>query len=339
MSFWADLIDPVELTAEAREAADAAEARKGSLARYLPSVEVDDIVIEVFESDTGLVEEAQYRAYNAEPELAGGEGGSSFSIKLPALGQKRFISEYMQLRNRNAGDDLMRASLVKHARAVAVAIVSKMERQRAIALLTGKTTISDSRYKSEDDFSRDSSHTTAASALWDDATVSRLKDLEAWVDQYVETNGVEPGSIVMSKRVLRALASGDEFATVLANGSNRRATEEEVRGILSGAGLPEIELYDRRTQGGLLIPNDTLLLLPEPGDARATEATELGAAFWGRTLTSMSPDYGIAEVEQPGIVVGAHKNESVPHNAFVDSDAIGLPVLANANLSFVAKVL
>lgn len=339
MAFWDDLIDPVELTAEAREAADDAEARKGSLARYLPSVEVDDIVIEVFESENGLIEEAQYRAFNAEPELAGAEGGSSFTIKLPALGQKRFITEYMQLRNRNAGDDSMRASIVKHARAVAVAIVSRMERQRAVALVTGKSTITGRRFNSDDDFGRDPSHNVTASALWSTSTVSRLADLEAWVDAYVATNGVEPGSLLMSKRVLRALASGEEFATVLANGSSRRATEDEVRSVVAGAGLPEIDVYDRRTAAGLLIPDDRVILLPEPGETRAEEANELGASFWGRTLTSMAPEYGIAEVEQPGIVVGAHRNDSVPHNAYVDSDAIGLPVLANANLSFVAKVL
>ncbi|WP_102157701.1 major capsid protein [Zhihengliuella halotolerans] len=339
MALWTDLIDPVELTAEAREAADAAEAQKGSLARYLPSVEVDDIVIEVFAEANGLIEEAQYRAFNAEPELAGGDEGSGFTIKLPALGQKRFITEYMQLRNRNAGDDTMRASIVKHARAVAVAIVSRMERQRAIALLTGKTTITGRRFNSEDDFGRDPGHSVTAAVLWADPSVSRLADLEAWVDAYVTTNGVEPGSIVMSKRVLRALAAGDEFSTQLLNGSNRRAAEDEVRSVVTGAGLPDIELYDRRTDQGLLVPNDTLLLLPAPGETRAEEANALGASFWGRTLTSMETEYEIAEAEQPGIVVGAHKNESVPHNAFVDSDAIGLPVLSNANLSFVAKVL
>jgi Phage major capsid protein E. len=338
MALWDDLIDPVELTAEAREAADEAEARKGSLARFLPNVEVADIHVEVVESESGLVEEAQYRAWDAEPETAGGDQGGGFSIKLPALGQKRFITEYQQLRNRNAGDAELRASIVKTARKTAVAVVSRMERQRAIALLTGKTTITGRRYNSEDDFGRDPSHTTETPVSWADPTVSRLADLEALVDKYVTTNGVEPGAIVLSKRILRALGAGDEFATVLANGSNRRATDEEIRSVIAGAGLPEIEVYDRRTSQGLLIPDDTLLLLPEPGATSAAEQTELGASFWGRTLTSMAPEYGIEAVEQPGVVVAAHKNESVPHNAWVDSDAIGLPVLANANLTLVAKV-
>lgn len=339
MALWDDLIDPVELTAEAREAADAAEARKGSLARFLPNVEVADIVVEVVQTINGLVEEAQYRAYDAEPETAGGDEGDSFLIKLPALGQKRFMSEYAQLRNRNAGDAELRNLIVKTAKAVAVAIVSTAERQRGIALTTGKTTINGRRFKSEDDFGRDPSHSVTAAAPWVDPSVSRLTDLEAWVDKYATTNGREPGSVLMSKRVFRALANGSEFATVLANGGSRRATADDVNSVIEGAGLPPIEIYDRRTASGLVIPNDVLLLLPEPGETSADEPTELGATFWGRTLTSMDDAYSIADEEQPGIVVAAHKNESVPHNAWIDSDAIALPVLSNADLTFVADVL
>lgn len=339
MPLWTDLIDPVELTQEARIAADELEAQKGSLARWLPSVEVPDISIKVVKGENGLIEEAQFRAYDAEPEIAGSRGGESFIIELPALGQKRPISEYQQLRNRNAGDGVMRASIVKHAKAVAQAIVSRMERQRGIALNTGKATINDRRFKSDDDFGRDPGHNVTAASLWTTSTVSRLRDLEAWVDAYVATNGREPGAILMSKRVFRALAAGDEFATILANGSSRRATDEQVRDVISGAGLPDITLYDRRTSAGLIIPDDRLLLLPEPGEPTADEANALGASYWGQTLTSMDESYGIAEVDQPGIVVGATRSESIPLIAQVESDAIGLPILANANLSFVAKVL
>lgn len=339
MALWDDLIDPVELTAEAREAADAAEARKGSLARYLPNVEVADIVVEVVEGEHGLVEEAQYRAWDAEPETAGGDQGSSFMIKLAALGQKRFMTEYAQLRNRNAGDTELRNLIVKTAKKTATAIVARMERQRGIALVTGKTTITGRRYNSEDDFGRDPSHDVTAANVWTVPTVSRLADLEAWIDTYVDTNGVEPGSILMGSKVFRALASGNEFATTLANGSSRRATFDEVAAITEGAGLPPITIYGRKTSGGVIIPDDKLLLLPEPGEVTADGQTALGASFWGRTLTSMDESYSIEPAEQPGIVVSAHKNESVPHNAWVDSDAIGLPVLADANLTFVATVL
>lgn len=339
MPLWTELIDPEELTQEARIAADELEAQKGSLARWLPNVEVADIVIRVVAGENGLIEEAQFRAYDAEPESAGKDGGQAFTIELPALGQKRTISEYQQLRNRNAGDEVMRASIIKHARAVARAVVSRMERQRGIALTTGKSTINDRRFKSDDDFGRKASHSVTAAALWQSSTVSRLRDLEAWVDAYVDTNGEEPGAFLMPKRVFRALAAGDEFATIMANGSSRRATDEQVRAVISGAGMPDIEIYDRKTSAGLIIPDDRLLLLPAPGDTIADEATELGASYWGQTLTSMDERYGIAEADQPGIVVGATRSDSIPLIAQVESDAIGLPVLANANLTFVAKVL
>lgn len=330
---------PAELTAEAREAAAFAESASGSLARYLPSVEVDDIVVEVHPSENGLVEEAQYRAYSAEPEFGGEGEGDGFTIKLPALGQKRLITEYQQLRNRNAGDDVMRNALAKHARAVGEAIVARAERQRAIALLTGKTTITGRRFNSEDDFGRAANHTQVASALWDDPSVSRLDFLLHLVDVYAATNGFDPARMVFGKRVQRALTRGNEFATALANGGSRPASVEEVRGILDGAGLPDFEVNDRRTSNGLIIPDNVILFLPEPGPTTAEEATPLGATFWGRTLTSMSEKYQIMEAEQPGIVVGAHTAEQIPHNAYVDSDAIALPVLANANLTLAATVL
>lgn len=335
---WDDLIDPVELTAEARDAAADADASEGSLARFLPNVEVSDIRVHVTQTENGLVEEANYRAWDAEPETAGGEQGGGFTIDLAALGQKRFITEYAQLRIRNASDEEYRAMLRRAARAAGQAVAARMERQRAIALLTGKTTITGRRYNSEDDFGRDPSHEVTFPESWANTSVSRLSDLESIVDRYVETNGVEPGTMLVPNRVLRALASGEEFATVLANGSTRRATIDEMRSIIAGAGLPNIETYNRRTSNGLLLPDDQLILLPAPGATTADSQTDFGASFWGRTLTSMEPDYSIEPVEQPGVVVAAHKNQSVPHNAWVESDAIGLPVLANANLSLVASV-
>ena len=87
-----------------------------------------------------------------------------------------------------------------------------------------------------------------------------------------------------------------------------------------------------------MLSDNKLLLLPEPVDPMEGES-ELGGTFWGQTLTSQEADYELADVEQPGVVVGAHKATSIPHIATVESDAIALPVLANANLSLVATVL
>ena len=117
------------------------------------------------------------------------------------------------------------------------------------------------------------------------------------------------------------------------------AGQDEVRNFISGAGLPEIVIYDRSTSGGRVIADDRLLFLPAPVDPNDGEGSELGSSFWGQTLTSMDSNWGIEDSEQPGIVAGVFRNERPPMIAEVISDAIALPVLANANLSLVAKVL
>jgi len=79
--------------------------------------------------------------------------------------------------------------------------------------------------------------------------------------------------------------------------------------------------------------------MPAPVDPNDGEGSALGATFWGQTLSSTDERYGIEPSEQPGIVAGVYRGEKPPMIAEVISDAIALPVLANADLSFSADVL
>ena len=112
---------------------------------------------------------------------------------------------------------------------------------------------------------------------------------------------------------------------------------------LSAAGLPDIYLYDRRVSvagsATKVLSDDRVLLLPAPVATDDWQGTQLGATFWGQTLTSTDTDWGIPDAEQPGLVAGVYRNPKPPMIAEVISDAIALPVLANADLSFAADVL
>lgn len=337
MALWTDVIDPATLTGYVREALTDIESRKGSLARYLPNREVPDISVRFVAGQAGLVAEASYRAYDAEPEVGKKPPGKRVVLELPAVGQNIPVSEYDQLRTRNASDELVLKEILNTARQVAQAVSDRVERVRAVVLRTGVATISE--IAAADDFGRVGGHTVTAGALWSSATsVSRLTDLQTWCDTYEATNGVQPGRIVMSRNAFRLLQTGDEFKTSLVGGGSRRATSDQVNEIVEGEGLPPIEVYTRRTSAGLLLPVDELLLLPEPVDPDDWQGTQLGATFWGQTLTSSEADWDLADVEQPGIVAGVYRNEKPPMIAEVISDAIALPVAANANLSFKAKV-
>lgn len=335
-TLWTELIDPAELTGYVREALGDIEARKGSLARFLPNRDVNNIVVRFRAGQAGLVAEAQFRAFDAEPELGKREGGKRVTLELPAIGQNLPISEYDQLRVRDADNDEILTEALATTRQVAQAVSDRIERLRGIVLSTGKATIPE--IGGADDFGRKSSHTVTAANLWSTGTtVSRLEDLQAWADVYEATNGVAPGAIVMSRKAYRLLAAGDEFKTALAGGGSRPSTQADVNAVIEGAGLPPIEVYTRRTSAGLILGENELLMLPAPVDVDAWEDAPLGATFWGRTLTSSDPKFQL-EGDAPGIVAGVYRGEKPPMIAEVVSDAIAMPVLANANLSLKATV-
>lgn len=339
MALWTDIVDPATLTGYARESLAAQEARKGTLAQFLPNRDVFDTVVRFVSGQAGLVEEAQFRAYDAEPEIGRAAGGKRQILELPAIGQNIPVSEYTQLRTRGSSDEAVLVSIQKTTEQVVRAVADRIERLRGVVLSTGKATIDQANFQVDDDFGRLGSHTATAGTLWNAGGADPLADLTAWMDLYVDTNGVEPGSLVMSTKALRALASHDSFKIQLVGGGSRPATVADVQSIIEGAGLPSIVKYDRRTSAGRVLPEDRVLLLPAAVDPTNSAGTELGGTFWGQTLTATDASYGIEDAEQPGIVAGVYRNEKPPMIAEVISDAIAMPVLANANLSLSAKVL
>lgn len=345
MALWTDIIDPPTLSGYARASMADYEARHGTLARWLPNRDLNDIVARFVQGGTGLIDVARFRAYDAEPEVGRRPQAKRVTIELPALSLNIPVSEYEQLRLRSGAvsDAAALVTIQNTTDAVVRAIADAIERLRGIVLATGKATIAQDNFSSDDDFGRPASHQLTAGSLWNTGAVSRLDYLQTITDVYRETTGEDPGSLVMSNRVFRALAAGDEFQTQLLNGGARLATASQVQDTVTGAGLPPITIYDRRVSVGgaatRALRDDTLLLLPAPVEPDDWQGTDLGATFWGRTLTSTEPGWGIPDVEQPGVVAGVWRNDKPPMGVEVISDAIGLPVLANADRSLAAKVL
>jgi hypothetical protein len=345
MPLWTDIIDPADLTGYARESLADYEARQGTLARWLPNRDIPDIVARFVQGGTGLIDTARFRAYDAEPEIGKRDKVKRVTIELPAVSTNIPVSEYEQLRLRNGTvpEASALASIQTTTDAVVRSIADAIERLRGVVLATGKATVDQTNFQIDDDFGRPANHTVTASSLWTTSSVSRLDYLQDITETYEDTTGETPGSIVMSKRVFRALCAGDEFQIQLVNGGARLASPDQVRDLVTGAGLPPIEVYDRRVSvNGVrtrVLPDDSLLLLPPPVDPNDWQGTDLGATFWGRTLTSTEAGWAIPDADQPGVVAGVWRNDRPPMGIEVISDAIGLPVLAQADRSLAAKVL
>lgn len=337
MNLWTDIITPAELTGYMRESQAAYEARRGSLASFLPNRMVGDIVARFVKNDTGLMPEAMFRAYDAAPEVGGRKAPKRVTIDLPALGQNIPVSEYVQLRSRNATDAEIRNEILSTADQVVQAVSDRIERQRGTVLATGKATIDQDNYVSEDDFGRDPELTTTADTLWTAGTSGRMEQLEAWVDLYESKANAMPGVILASRRAARLLRSGDDFK-INTIGANGQPSAEQVNNMLGDNEIPPVVVYERKTFSGRVLPEDTILFLPAPVEVDDWQGTQLGSTTWGRTLTAQDNEFGIVSEEQPGIVAGVYRNPQPPMIAEVVSDAIGLPVLANANLSMAVKV-
>lgn len=346
MALWTDIIDPATLTGYARAAlADYEEQRGGSLARWLPNRTIADVVARFVKGSTGLIDVARFRAYDAEIEIGRRPQAQRVTLELPALGVDLPVSEYEQLRARggSVSDAQALASIQNVTRMAVRSAADAMERLRGIVLETGVATIDQDNFQSADDFGRPAGQTITAPALWSVAGTDALGQLETWADVVLDATGEAPGAIVMSTRAFRALGALDQFRTTFQNGGERAATANQVREAIGSAGLPDIYLYDRRVSvNGVntkVVSDDRILLLPMPVGTDEWEATDLGASFWGRTLSSTEPGWGIEDAEQPGIVAGVFRNEKPPMGIEVISDAIGQPVLANANRSMAVKVL
>jgi len=342
MALWTDIIDPATLTGYARASLADYEASKGTLARWLPNRVIADIVARFVAGQTGLIDVADFRAYDAEITIGKGPDGKRITIELPAVGRDIPVSEYNQLRalGANPSDEAVLATIQRTTDVVVRAVADAVERMRGVVLQTGRATLTGFM---DDDFGRAAGHTVTAGASWATAGTDALSDLATWSDTYTDANGVPPGAIVTSTKVLRLMANLTQMKTQLLNGASRPATVEDVQNTVSAAGLPPIYVYDRRVAiNGVstkVLSDDRVLLLPEPVDPDDWMGTELGATFWGRTLSSVEASWGIEDSEQPGLVAGVYRNEKPPMIAEVISDAIALPVLANANLSFVADVV
>lgn len=336
MILWTDVADPQELTEVARRAAQDREQRnKFNLAQFLPNAHTlsQNVTLEV--GDNGFAEAAEYRSYDAETPIGGrGTGGQRVTFELPPLGQKNRVSEYNQLRLLGeGGETAMRTAIGQAAVLRGQAVADRIELERGRVLVSGKAAINENGFIVDSDFGRDEELTVTAGTKWGEDGADPVQDILDWTEAYVDRNGEAPAYIVASTKAITALSKYNGFLPK--DSVRRRASFDEINALLEDEELPQIVKYDRRVRvdrvAQRVIPAETLLLLPEPDAA-------LGKTYWGTTLESLEADYSIQVEDRPGIVAGAYKTND-PIAAWVKASAIGMPVLANANLAMAATVL
>lgn len=336
MALWTDVADPQELTTVAREAARDREQRDAfNLAQFLPNEHTLSQTVTLEADNNGFVEAAEYRAYDAETPIGGrGLGRRRIVFELPPLGQKRRVSEYDQLtRLGDGGEAAIRDAIGRATVQRAQAVADRVELERGRVLVSGKSVINENGFIADSDFGRDEELTVTAGTKWSDEASEPIEDIFNWVEAYVDKNGEEPAYLVVSKKT--AIALGKYKGFLPTDSLRTRATFDEMNSLLTAEGLPQLVTYDRRVRvddkAQRVIPEDVALFLPDA-------AAGLGKTYWGTTLESLDPNYGIAADERPGIVAGSYKEDD-PISVWVKASALAMPALADANLAMAATVL
>ena len=339
MELTTEYATPAELTGFGREALADREANRPSLARWLPYRAIPDLQFKFTKGASELTQAAAYRAYDAETRIGKRPGLQAVTGELPPLGEKLRLTEYQQLKQRNLPEAIA-DEVYNDARRLVNKIIARLELARADALVNGVVTIEEDDVQATVDFGRNPAHSVTAATAWTNTAAPILDDLEAWTQAYVDANGAPPASIITSRRVTSLMMRNEQLRGQIAGTSAALVTRDQINAVLASLGLPPVETYDAQfiDPSGTTrraIPDDRFMFMPEPVDPNGE--SELGATLLGQTLESEEPDYALQPAEQPGIVVGNFKSRDAI-GLWTHAAAIGIPIVANPDATFVADV-
>lgn len=340
MKLITDYATPYELSVVARVSQEDRERTDNKLAEVLPTENVDGTTITLVSGEDGRVEVAEYRAFDAETSFGHtGSSGKRQTVELAPLGQQARVSEHDRLVQRNASTpERVKEILGKRAVNLGRAVADRLEMARGQVLQTGKLTINENGFRAEVDFQRDPTMQVNAAVPWSDPTVDVVQEYSDWVEAYIDLNGEVPAEALVSRQIINAFKKSDVFGKI-ASGPDavyqRRASLADVQAFLQDEGLPTLKEYNRKVlrNGANLDVIDPTYMVFVPSATSGAGSTAMGT-----TLESLSPRYGIIAGEEPGIVVGAYESDN-PMGLYLNSAALGIPVLHEANKFMTAKVL
>lgn len=338
-TLWTEAVTPAELTGFARAAIEDVERQKGTLAVFLPNDSVPDVVVRTVVDSDGTGELAQYRSFDAETPIASGGKGSRKTFELLPLGLKERVGEYDQLRRQAGAMDLVKAGIENATLRVSQAVVDRLEVARGQVLDTGRLVIDENGVTQIVDYGRPSGNNITAEDPWNRDGSDPVEYLISVCDLYADLNqGSQPGVVLTSRKVVARLQRSETIRAIVATlqGAPSIVSREALTAALASFGLPPLSIYDRKIRGQHVLDPDAVYLLPAAGGV--TGQSPLGATFYGQTLEASEPEYGLAPVDQPGLVVGSWKTKD-PIGVWVHSNAIAMPVLVNPVASMVVRVI
>lgn len=331
-----DLVDPAELIDVVRQL----DFPRFQLGALFPDDIRNAIDYSYISGAAETVRAAPYRAYDAEAPIGSRPGLQRTVGALPPISQKIILTEGDRLMleglfsgNNSQQDRLIQAIFNDAARQVR-SVQARVELARGDALTDGIVTINENGQQFTVDFGVPVAHKETAAVVWSNPTADIIGEITAWVETYVDTNGVPPARAFTSTSVIGAMLRNDDIRASLALPSRT-----ELNAFLTASDLPAVEPYDVQveTSAGVktrVLPADRFVMVPGEGDGF------LGRTQYGTTAEAMElASEGLIDSEAaPGVVAVTWKTKD-PVHIWTKGAAIALPLITNPNLLFTADVL
>lgn len=316
-----------------------------SLRTYLPDDFVDDISWRAIKGRLADQDAAEFRAWDTEAPLGNRQGTSRISGELPPISKKMTLGEEERLRKRmiNGSDVPYIDAIYNDVGNLRRAIEGRIEVARGQAIWDGKTTINENGMVVEIDYGMPSNHKVAPATVWSNhAEAKVIANLSTWKQRYIDTNGVEPGFMLTSNRVVLELMQVAEFRTLLSTlqGAPGLITRQALNDTLAAYDLPNIVVNDEKVRVNgtptRVIPDTKVVFLPAEGEDRQAH----GRTFWGETAEALAlVNEGILRTDEaPGIVAEVWEDND-PLRTWTRVTGVGLPVIVNPELALTATVL
>lgn len=339
--FYSSLVDPVDLTGYVR---DQVLANPHRLEAILPTREVTDLDFELTRGSTTRGNVAKFRAFDTESPIGKRQPISKISGSLPPISQKIPLGEEATLRQRaleRGNNAQLVQTIFDDAANQALAVADRMELARGEAINTGSIVLDENGLKSITvDMGRAAGHSVTAAILWTSLTTAvPLSNLLTWEGVYNTTNGRKPGAWLCGSAVIGNMLRNTEIAGLILNtlGVNPTvATREQLNAVLAAHGIAPFvvndDLFMVDGTATRAIPANRIVAVPQAGDP-------LGSSFWTVTAEALElVETGHLTLEEsPGIVAMNWRNPD-PVGIWTKAVGIGLPFLANPNLTFGATV-
>lgn len=338
-----DLVDLQELQGYVRQVQAEIERDEFTLRQFLPNNAIDDIEFRVNRRSRQDFDAATVRNWDTEAPIAARRAEFRRLVgELPPVSRKIQLGEEERLRMRAlqlpAQDQAIVDAVFDDAAHMARAVTARFEMFRAEALSTGQIAIDENGVEQTVDFGRDAAAEVTAPLAWSDPSADIVTDLTNWRQEYRELNDGElPAFALTSDRVISLAQRNEQFAALAGRDFTvepNLLSEDAVQAVLRAYRLPPFVPYEKfvRVNGvrQRLIPDNLVILLPR-------NPLDLGETLFGTTAEALEL-VGAQQLEQsqaPGLTAVVQKTFD-PVHTWTKAAAVGLPVLYEPNLAFVA---